>query len=54
MCIRDSLRDGLTKTVRLQAFVVREALAYLEWSGANEPVFTQSLVRWSTGGDESA
>jgi homoserine kinase type II len=46
------LRDGLTKTVRLQAFVVREALAYLEWSDANEPVFTQNLVRWSAGGDE--
>jgi homoserine kinase type II len=46
------LRDGLTKTVRLQAFVVREALAYIEWSDANEPVFTQNLVRWSAGGDE--
>jgi homoserine kinase type II len=46
------LRDGLTKTDRLQAFVVSEALAYLDWSGANEPVFTQNLVRWSAGGDE--
>jgi homoserine kinase type II len=48
------LRDGLTKTDRLQAFVVSEALAYLDWSGANEPAFMQSLVWWSVGGDEPA
>ena len=48
------LRDGLAKADRLQAFVVSEALAYLAWSDANEPVFTQSLVRWSAGGDEPA